>query len=162
MTEGQSAEGIVTHALMLATAKRWFGELWSTGAADVADEIVAQDYNPDWIQIDKTGPEQVKHELRYFRSVFPDLTYRILDSSTGTARIWVRYQGQGTHLGHAWGFEPTGKQATFEGVTILYFDEAGKIRDQWGAFCFYEIFVELGLMHPNWELSTLVQNLAGS
>jgi len=100
---------------MLATAQRWFGELWSEGMLDVADEIVASDYKPDWIHIDKTGPEQVKHEIRYFRSVFPDLIYQILESSTGMERVWIRYKGQGTHLGDAWGFEPTEKQATSKG-----------------------------------------------
>lgn len=153
---------MVTDEAMLATAQRWFGELWSEGALDVADAIVAQEYNPDWIHIDETGPEQVKHEIRYFRSVFPDLIYRILDNSIGNARVWTRYQGQGTYLGRAWGFDPTGKQATFEGVTILYFNENGKIRDQWGAFCFYEIFVELGLVPPYWELSPLVKHFGGT
>jgi hypothetical protein len=45
---------MVTDAAMLPTAQRWFGELWSSGAIEVEDDSVAQDYNPDWIQIDKT------------------------------------------------------------------------------------------------------------
>lgn len=152
---------MVTDELMVTAVQRWFGELWSEGLLHVADEIVASDYNPEWIHMDKTGPEQVKHEVRYFRSVFPDLVYRILDRSIGKERVWVRYQGQGTQLGSAWGFEPTGKQATFDGVSILYFDATGKIRDQWGAFCFYDIFEELGLVPPYWELSLFTQNFDG-
>ena len=153
---------MVTDGAMLATAQRWSDELWSEGRLDVADEIVAPDYKPDWIQIEKTGPDQVKHELRDFRAMFPDLNYQILDSSISKERVWIRYKGQGTHLGAAWGFEPTGKQAAFEGVTILYFDDSGKIRDQWGAFCFYDIFVELGLVPPYWELSALTDNYDSS
>jgi len=45
---------MVTDAAMIAKAQRWFGKFWSTGAIEVADDIEAQDYNPDWIQIDKT------------------------------------------------------------------------------------------------------------
>lgn len=152
---------MVTDELMVTAAKRWYGELWSEGLLEVADEIVASDYNPEWIHIDKSGPEQVKYEVSYFRSAFPDLVYRILDRSIGTERVWIRYKGQGTHLGSAWGFEPTGKKATIEGVSILYFDSTGKIRDQWGAFCFYDIFEELGLVPPFGELSSFTQNYAG-
>ena len=90
---------MVPDKLMITAAKRWYGELWSEGLLEVADEIVASDYNPEWIHIDKSGPEQVKYEVSYFRSVFPDLVYRILDRSIGTERVWIRYKGQGTHLG---------------------------------------------------------------
>jgi predicted ester cyclase len=137
-------------------ARRWFEELWSHGQLDVADEIVDPEYAPEWIQIDATGPGQVKHEVKYFRSVFPDLVYEIADIVGLEDRVWVRYRGSGTQEGAAWGFEPTGKQATFEGATILSINSGGKIIDRWGAFCFYDIFADLGLVPPFWELS---QNL---
>ena len=134
-------------------ARRWFEELWSRGNLEVADEIVAPNYAPDWVQIDKKGPEQVKHEVRYFRTMFPDLVYEIVDIAPLDDRVWVRYQGYGTHRGQAWGFDPTGKQASFEGAAILYINAEGQISDRWGAFCFYDIFAELGLVPPFWELS---------
>jgi hypothetical protein len=65
----------------------------------------------------------------------------------------VRYRASGTHRGKAWGFEPTDKAVEFEGVTILYVDAEGLIADRWGAFCFYDIFCDLGLVPPFWELS---------
>jgi predicted ester cyclase len=134
-------------------ARRWFKELWSEANLDVADEIIDRDYAPEWVQIDATGPAQVKHEVRYFRSVFPDLVYDIVDSVGQDDRVWVRYRGQGTQKGAAWGFEPTGKSVTFEGATILHINSEGKIIDRWGAFCFYDIFSDLGLVPPFWELS---------
>jgi predicted ester cyclase len=137
-------------------ALRWFEELWSTGDLEVADEIVAPNYDPDWVQIDKKGPEQVKHEVRYFRSVFPDLVYEIVDVAPLDDRVWVRYKATGTHRGYAWGFDPTGKQASFEGATILYINAEGLISDRWGAFCFYDIFANLGLVPPFWELSKVL------
>ncbi|MCP4428456.1 MAG: ester cyclase [Chloroflexi bacterium] len=133
--------------------KRWFDKLWSQGNLDVADEIIAPDYAPDWIQIPKTGPEQVKHEVRYFRSIFPDLQYQIVDSAVFPDKIWVRYKGSGTHKGNAWGFPPTNEAVEFEGVTIFTLNAAGLISDRWGAFCFYDIFSDLGLVPPFWELS---------
>ena len=136
----------------LQLAQRWFGELWSKGNLDTANEIVAPDYAPDWIQIPKKGPEQVKHEVRYFRSIFPDLQYTIVDCAAFSGKVWVRYKGIGTQKGAAWGFAATNKQIEFEGVTIFTINQADQISDRWGAFCMYDIFVELGFMPPFWEL----------
>jgi predicted ester cyclase len=137
-----------------ALAKQWFDGLWSRGNLDVADEIVSTEYAPDWIQIEATGPAQVKHEVRYFRSVFPDLEYEIVDMIATPDRVWVRYRANGTHRGSAWGFGPTGKQVAFEGATILYVNAQSEIVDRWGAFCMYDLLSELGLVPPFWELST--------
>jgi len=136
-----------------ALAKRWFEDLWGKPDLAVADEIVHPSYAPEWIHIDKTGPEQVKHEVRYFRSVFPDLTYQINDLAPFADRVWVRYKGLGTHTGNAWGFEPTNRNVEFEGVTILYTNPEGKIVDRWGAFCTYDILADLGCVPPFWQLS---------
>jgi len=139
-------------ATNLATARRWFEELWGGPDLALADQIVAERYAPEWIQIPKTGPAQVKHEINYFRSVFPDLTYEVVDTAAAGDKVWVRYRGRGTQRGPAWGFEASGKEATFEGVTIFTFNAAGKIVDRWGAFCFYDLFTELGHVRPWWEL----------
>ena len=134
-------------------AQRWFTDLWSTGNLEIADEIIDPEYAPDWIQIQKKGPEQVKQEVKYFWSVFPDLIYEIVDLAKQGDRVWVRYKAKGTHKGEAWGFSPTRKQAVFEGVTIFTIGPSGKISDRWGSFCFYDIFSDLGLASPWWELS---------
>jgi predicted ester cyclase len=135
-------------------ASLWFEKLWSTPDYDVADEIISPDYDPDWVQIDKKGPDQVKHEIRYIRSIFPDLKYEIVDSATTDDRIWVRYKASGTQEGDAWGFDSTSKKVEFEGVTILFVNSAGMIIDRWGAFCFYDILVDLELAPPIWELNS--------
>jgi predicted ester cyclase len=137
-------------------AKRWFGELWSDGRLNVADQLVDPNYDPDWIHIEKVGPEQVKHEVRYFRSVFPDLKYEIVDSATKADCIWVRYKGSGTQEGEAWGFEATGKLVEFEGATILYISSEGTIIDRWCAFCFYDILTDLEHVPPLWELRNVL------
>ena len=131
----------------------FFEEMWSKPDLNIADEIIDPKYNPSWIQIDKIGPAQVKHEIKHFRTLFPDLKYKIVEMKGEVNKVWVRYEGYGTHLGKGWGFEPTGKKVTFEGATILYINSEGKIIDQWGAFCFYDIFYELGVVPPFWELS---------
>ena len=136
----------------LGLAKKWFEELWSKPDLDIADEIVDPGYGPDWIKIEVKGPEQVKKEVKYFRSIFPDLVFEIVDMAVEVDKVWVKYKGTGTHKGKAWGFEPTEKEVEFEGVTILYTNPEGKIVDRWGAFSFYAIFVDLGLVPPLGEL----------
>ena len=46
----------------------------------------------------------------------------------------------------------------FEGATILYFNSKGKVIDRWGAFCFYDILEEIGLVPPFWELHSHLPN----
>jgi len=132
-------------------AHLWYEVLWSEPKPEVADEIVHPDYAPEWIQIDKKGPAQIKHEIRYFRSVFPDLKYTIVETAALPDRVWIRYKAKGTQIGSAWGFPPTNKVVEFDGATILYI-ESGKVVDRWGAYSFYDILTDLGLVPPLWEL----------
>jgi predicted ester cyclase len=132
-------------------AHLWYEVMWSRPDPGLADELVDSNYAPEWIQIDKKGPEQIKHEIRYFRSVFPDLKYEIVETAALSDRVWIRYKARGTQLGSAWGFPPTGKTVEFEGATILYIRQ-GKVIDRWGAFSFYDILTDLGLVPPLWEL----------
>ena len=133
-------------------AHLWYEVMWSKPDPDIADEIIDADYAPAWIQIDKKGPAQVKHEMKYFRSVFPDLKYEIVETASLPDRVWIRYKARGTQLGPAWGFPATGKIVEYDGATILYITD-NKVIDQWSAFSFYDMLTELGLVPPLWELN---------
>ena len=139
--------------------KLFFEVMWSKPDLSVADEIIDPEYNPIWIQMDKIGPALVKHEIKHFRAMLPDLKYEIVEIKGEEAKVWIHYKGLGTHLGKGWGFEPTEKKITFEGASILYLNSEGKIKDQWGAFCFYDIFYELGIVPPFWELYKYFPNI---
>jgi predicted ester cyclase len=137
-------------------AHLWYEVMWSEPDPDLADELVDPDYAPEWVHIDKKGPEQIKHEIKYFRSVFPDLNYEIVETAALTDRVWIRYKAKGTQLGSAWGFPPSGKEVEFDGATILYIRD-GKVIDRWSAFSFYDILTDLGLVPPLWELRDHIQ-----
>jgi predicted ester cyclase len=132
-------------------AHLWYEVMWSQPDPDLADELVDPEYAPEWVHIDKKGPAQIKHEIKYFRSVFPDLKYEIVETAALADRVWIRYRARGTQLGSAWGFPATGKNVEFDGATILYIQD-GKVIDRWSAFSFYDILVDLGLVPPLWEL----------
>ena len=137
-------------------AHLWYEVMWSKPDPDLADELVDLNYAPAWIHIDKKGPDQIKHEIKYFRSVFPDLKYEIVETAVLPDRVWIRYHANGIQQGTAWGLPPTGKAVEFEGATILYLKD-GKVIDRWGAFSFYDILSDLGLVPPLWELKDHIQ-----
>ena len=137
-------------------AHLWYEVMWSKPDPNIADEIVDLNYAPEWIHIDKKGPEQIKHEIKYCRSVFPDLKYEIVETAAFSDRVWIRYKARGTQQGSAWGFPPTGKTVEFSGATILYVKD-GKVIDRWGAFSFYDILADLELVPPLWELKDHIQ-----
>ncbi|MFX0138495.1 MAG: ester cyclase [Candidatus Hodarchaeota archaeon] len=134
-------------------AKLWFEDMWSKPDLTIADQIIDPNYNPSWIHIDKIGPAQIKHEIKHFRTIFPDLRYKIVEMRGEEDKVWVHYEGHGTHLGKGWGFNPTRKEVKFDGAAILYFNQEGKVIDHWGAFCLFDIFYELGVVPPFWELN---------
>lgn len=137
----------------LKTTRLWFDDIWSQGNLEIADKIISPDYDPDWVHIDKKGPDQIKHEARFFRSVFPDLQYEIVDITATENKVWVRYRATATQQKSAWGFEANQQQVTYEGATIFTFNQQGQISDRWGAFCFYDLLADLGHVPPLWELS---------
>lgn len=141
----------------LRIGRSWYEEMWNGPNFELAQKLVHPEYDPTWIYIPKSGPAQVVHEIKYFRSVFPDLEYQVEDIIATESEVWIRYRGKGTQKGNAWGFEPTDKPVEFEGVTILYIDPNGKIIDRWGSFCFYDILNELGLVPKLWELNDLIK-----
>lgn len=132
-------------------AHLWYEVMWSQPDPDLADELVDPEYAPEWVHIDKKGPAQIKHEIKYFRSAFPDLKYEIVETAALADRVWIRYRARGTQLGSAWGFPATGKNVEFDGATVLYIQD-GKVIDRWSAFSFYDILGDLGLVPPLWEL----------
>jgi hypothetical protein len=141
----------------LRIGKLWYEKMWNEPSFELAQELVHPEYDPTWIFIPKSGPAQVIHEIKYFRSVFPDLFYQVIDIVATDSEVWIRYKGKGTQKGNAWGFEPTNKSVEFEGITILYVNSDGKIIDRWGSFCFYDILNNLDLVPKLWELNDLIK-----
>lgn len=133
---------------MIGIIKKFYEDLWSKGDLDVADEIIHPEYDPDWVQIPKKGPEQIKHEVKYFRSVFSEVTYRIEKHAQNEHEVWVLYSMSGLHDGNPWGFEATGKRFETQGTGIFTIKD-GKIIDRTGVFCMYDVFNSLGLI-PAW------------
>ncbi len=130
----------------------YFNEMWNKSNFTLAEEIIDPLFNPEWMNIDAIGPSKVIHEIKYFRSIFPDLKYEIIEIVGEEDKVWVRYKGYGTHKGKAFGFEPTDKKVEFEGASIIYINSNRRVIDLWDAFSFYDLFVDLGIIPPFWEI----------
>jgi len=132
-------------------AKKWIIDMWGKPDLSLVDTLVDSNYKPEWIHMDKKGPELIKHEIQHFRSIFPDLKHEIIEIHGEKKKIWVRYKAIGTHKGRSWGFLPTNKTVEFEVAAILYVS-GGKVIDLWESFCFYDVLAELGVLPPFWDL----------
>jgi predicted ester cyclase len=111
------------------------------GNPDVADELFAPYYvghNPA-SPVDTRGPEGVKGFASMFRSAFPDVHFSVEDQVAEGDKVVTRWRGSGTHRGDLFGIAPTGKGASFVGITINRI-EGGKVAEEW------QIFDALGMM----------------
>ena len=131
----------------------WFEEMWSKPDFNLTDRLIHPDFKPEYIGIPKKGPELVLHEIKYFRSAFHELKYEIIDLIANEEKVWIYYIARAVHGGNACGFEPTHKEVSIEGMSILEIDKNGLVINQWGAFSLFDILVDLELVPPFWELS---------
>jgi steroid delta-isomerase-like uncharacterized protein len=102
-------------------AHRYFTEVLA-GQVDAADEIVAEDVafiGPAyWGEIIQ-GREGFKGFIRYLRTAFPDLSFRIEEEIACGPRIITRFRMTGTHQGQWLEFAPTGRPIDLPGADIF-------------------------------------------
>lgn len=96
-------------------------EVWNQGKFDILDTLVdGQLVTHDPLK--KTvGIEQLKDEIKMYRTAFPDLRLQILDIFSAADKVVVRWQSAGTHRGPFQGIPPTGKSGIVTGIAINRF-----------------------------------------
>lgn len=111
-------------------AHRYFTEVLA-GQVDVADEIIAEGVafiGPAyWGEIIQ-GREGFKGFIRYLRTAFPDLAFRIEEEIACGPRIITRFRMTGTHQGQWLEFAPTGRPIDLPGADIFRV-EGGRIAE---------------------------------
>lgn len=105
----------------------------SLGDEETADAIIHPDF------FDHTNPPGMQHGLdghkaivRLFRSVFPDLKWRIDDLIAEGDKVVARTTMLGTHRGDFFGIPPTGRTVEMTGVHIMRIAD-GRIVEHWGS-----------------------------
>lgn len=116
-----------------ALVRRLMEEDISQGDEAVAAAIIHPDF------LDHTNPPGMQHGLeghtaivRIFRSVFPDLEWRIDDLIAEGDKVVARTTMRGTHRGAFFGIPPTGKVVEMPGVHIMRIAD-GRIAEHWGS-----------------------------
>lgn len=123
-------------------------ELWNTGNLAIADEICATDFvNHDPNAPDVRDLESYKGFIGMVRTGLPDFHVTIEDLVTEGDKVASRWTARGTHQGEFFGIPPTGKQATWTGMTIYRF-AGGKIVEAWWIKDVMGLLQQLGVIPP--------------
>jgi steroid delta-isomerase-like uncharacterized protein len=113
-----------------AIVQRYFNA-FVDGDLDALDEVLAPDV------VDHTADDGQAAGIAGFReftlawkTAFPDLAVEINDRVAEGDLVVTRWTGRATHLGFYHGIPPTGKQITFEAVSIERLRD-GLVTDEW-------------------------------
>lgn len=122
--------------------------LWNTGDLAKIDDIFATDF----VNHDPNAPEVIDLEgyKRYIvttRTGFPDFHVTQEDMIAEGDKVASRWTARGTHQGELLGIQPTGKQATWTGISIYRFAD-GKIVEAWWNKDVLGMLQQLGVIPP--------------
>jgi len=132
---------------MKATVER-AAEFRNTGSVPLADEIYAEDFvNHDPGVPDVVDLESYKEFIAEVREGMPDFHATIEDMIAEGDEVASRWTAHGTHEAKMAGIPPTGREATWTGMTIYRFD-GGKIVEAWWSRDLLSLFIQLGAVPP--------------
>ena len=125
-------------------------ELWSSGNAAAVDEIFAPNYvnyqhhHPDSPNV-VHGTEAWKKFVIEFHQAFPDFHDTIEDQIAEGDKVVTRFTSTGIQQGEIMGIKPTGKQASWTGITIDCIKD-GKIVETWANWDMMGMMQQLGVV----------------
>src|SRR5271167_3430418 len=113
-----------------AIVRHLYEEVWNKRRFELLDELISpshaiHDSNSSGSSV---GPEAYKAQITRYMAAFPDLRFTIEDIVGENEKIVVDWTISGTHRGEMWGFRPTNKKMSLEGITIHHIAN-GKIID---------------------------------
>jgi len=106
--------------ILEALAKRWYHEVWGQWDLDVLSDIAQPDLSVDTaLGGVYQGFDQFWGYQGRVWGGFRDLQAKILDSQADEEKLTCTVQWTGTHEGHIWGQEGTGKAISFTSTSTL-------------------------------------------
>ena len=131
-----------------AVIREWFEQLWNQKKIETIDRLFAADGIAHGLSGDvMKGPEGFRPFFSTFAEAFPDLHIDIVRAIVQGEFVVVHTHVTGRHEGHTLGFAATGRNATFEGVTIARIVD-GKIAEGWNFYDFLSMYQQLGVIPP--------------
>lgn len=129
--------------------RRLYEDVWNNRNFKAVDELFTANYtdhDPNSPGFGR-GPEGVRKLLNYYTGAFPDSRFTIEDILSDDDRCAVRWTVRGTHRGELGGVQPTGKQVTITGVTVLRITN-GKISESYVNWDALGLMQQLGVVKP--------------
>jgi steroid delta-isomerase-like uncharacterized protein len=110
--------------------RRFFEEFCNDRRAEVADEIVAQDFVSYGPQAPPAvGPDGVKERVGLYQDAV-DGHWEIQEIFSAGDRVVTRWIGSGTHQGELMGVAPTGAGIAVDAISVFRIED-GKIAEEW-------------------------------
>ena len=127
-----------------ALVSRFFEEVCNGRRAEVADEVIAQDYVSHGPQAPPAeGPDGVKARVAVYQDAL-DGHWDVQElTSSGDDRVVARWIGRGTHRGELMGVEPTGKTIAVEAISVFRIAD-GRIAEEWTVWDALGLLQQLG------------------
>jgi steroid delta-isomerase-like uncharacterized protein len=126
--------------------RMWFDEVWNQGREDAIHRLMAADAVAHGLPgAPMKGPDAFRGVFAAFRGAFPDIHITIDRTVTQGELVAVHCRVTGTHSGGALGMESTGRQVSFEGMTMVRVVD-GQIREGWNCFNFLDMYQQLGVL----------------
>ena len=119
---------------------------WNTGDLTKIDDVFATDFvNHDPNAPDANDLEGYKGFIVMTRTGFPDFHVASEDMIAEGDMVASRWTASGTHKGELFGIPPTGKKATWKGISIYRFAD-GKIVEAWWSKDMFGLMQQLGVI----------------
>lgn len=112
-----------------------------------ADDIRLHGYSPQ--PMDMRG---LRAFYDGFFTAFPGSWLTFHETLWDGDRVCIRFSLSGKHLGPFLGVAPTGRDITFEGITVLHFRD-GKCHERWASADMLGLLVQIGAVPPLEELA---------
>jgi len=113
-----------------ALVRRFFEEFCNDRRAEVADELIADDYISHGPQAPPAeGPDGVRDRVGLYQESV-DGHWDVQELISADDRVVARWIGTGTHRGELMGIPATGKPIEVEAISVFRV-ENGKIAEEW-------------------------------
>ena len=123
-------------------------EVWNKGNLEIIPEVISTDFSMmDLSGVELKGPEGFSQMVTFWRSMFPDLHFTIVDMVAEGDKVAAHVTYTGTFTGPFGDIEPTGKQVNMTEATFYIFKD-GKVIGQTIFLDFLSFYQQSGIPIP--------------
>ena len=113
-----------------ALVRRFFEEFCNDRHAELADELIAEDYLAHGPQAPPAeGPDGVRERVGLYQESV-DGRWEVQEIMSVDDRVVARWIGRGTHRGELMGVDPTGRPISVDAISVFRIAN-GKIAEEW-------------------------------